>query len=114
MVPGLLAKGLPRPLRQRSPAIEPDDFFRCPARQRMRRDAIRDRRQTAAPGRRRMAAAERVSGHRHAVSIPKAGQELTLESSHVHTDRTLALAGAAFEAEIEDLVHALIRQPGVA
>ena len=51
---------------------------------------------------------------RHAVTFPVAGEELALESRHVDADRTLALAGAALEAEIEHLVHALVRQLRVA
>jgi hypothetical protein len=38
------------------------------------------------------------------------GEELVLELGHVHVGRTLALAGFAFEAEIEDLVNAVIGQ----
>ena len=47
---------------------------------------------------------------RRAVGLMVVGEELVLELGHVHVGRTLTLTGFAFEAEIEDLVNAVIGQ----
>ena len=47
---------------------------------------------------------------RRAVPLPVAGEELALEARDVDADRALGLAGAALEAEVEHLVHAVDRR----
>ena len=86
----------------------PIEFLGRPSRDLAVRDRVRQRREPAAPDGGAVRAAERVRRERHAVTIPVAGEELALESRHVDADRALALARAAFEAEIEHLVHALV------
>ena len=45
---------------------------------------------------------------------PVVGEELALETRDVDADRTLGLAGAALEAEVEHLAHALVAEAGFA
>src|SRR5688572_2463131 len=99
---------------QRSPAIDPGDSLRRPARHRRVRDGVRERREAAAPDRGGARAAKGMRGERQAMAIPVAGEELALEPRDVDADRALALAGAALEAEVEHLVNAGVGQLRVA
>ena len=56
---------------------------------------------------------ERARAQRRAVDVLVVGEELALERRHVDLERALALARLALEAEVEDLVQALVAERGV-
>src|SRR5439155_20387239 len=74
------------------------------------RDEVRERREPAAPGRQQAYVTDRAHAERRAVAAPVVGEELALEARDVDADRTLRLACAALEAEIEHLVDAFIAE----
>ena len=57
-----------------------------------------------------MHVAEGAGPERRTVAFPVPGQELALESSHVDVHGAFGLAGAALEAQIEDLAHLAVAE----
>ena len=93
----------------------PSSLLVQPARRRAPRDAVRRAARTGCPS----ATASWMwpstrARERRAVPRPVVGEELALEPRHVHADRALGLAGAALEAEVEHLVHALVAEARLA
>src|SRR5580658_6651218 len=47
------------------------------------------------------------------MTFPIVGQEFALERCDIHVHRALGFAGAAFEAQIQDVIYALVAKPGL-
>ena len=96
-----------RPLR-RDPhrALEQRPRARNPGRQ------VRQRRGRGAEPVERADRAEQPRAPRHAVDVLVVREELGLQRGHVDAERALALARLALEAEVEDLVQALVAHRG--
>ena len=54
---------------------------------------------------------QRARFERRPVAAPKPREKLALEPRHVDADRALRFARAAFQAQIEHIVHAAIVEP---
>ncbi len=94
--------------RQRAPPVDPRDLLQQPPRDRQ----VRERRGRGAERVERPDRAEQPRAPRRAVDRVVVREELGLHRRHVDAQRALALARLALEAEIEDLVQALVAQRG--
>ena len=100
--------------RWNSPPIDAEDLLVDPAADSAAGDGVGDRREAAAPFRHRADVTDDARFQRHAVALPVAGEELTLETRDVDADGALGLAGAAFEAEVEHVVDIVIGETRLA
>jgi hypothetical protein len=99
--------------RQRALAGDPERALEQRPRARHARREIRYGRERRARPVQRADRPERPRAQRRAVDLLVVGQELALERRHVDVERTLAPARLALEAEVEDLVQALVAECGV-
>ena len=99
--------------RQRAPAVDAGDALEQRTRGLEPPGQVRERRGGGAEPVERPDRAEQPRAQRHAVLVLVVGEELGLQRRHVDAQRALALARLALEAEVEDLVQALVAHRGL-
>src|SRR5207244_4250837 len=102
--------GPARPCRERAASIYLKKFVAEPSSRGTAYGRVRQRRQSAAPFRQDVDAADHARAPRDAVPLPVFGEKLALEPCDVDADRTFGLARAAFEAQVQSLADVLVAE----
>jgi len=85
--------------------------YRCRSCRRLRSIPSSTAEQSATPKPTRPRFPQRAGSKRRPMARPIVREKFALKARYVHSDGTLRFAGAAFQAKIQYVVHALIAQP---